>query len=209
MSVKTHLAESKQIKQDVSHTVKLPFRSKSLIEPHELFLLARPSQDVFLLPLIPWIEQGGSLLRVTLMYDLCDGLTIFKLNGRNEYRSPTTQNLATWRSVVNPRYHIVRHLDAKIELIIFFVSAITRKLSGVQENHLIGANFRDTIFFDSFVALSTCVIFAHQWKVQSEIRRNFGPEIEQFIFFCFSVLLKFLLLCLIVVSPLRWKERLV
>ena len=23
------------------------------------FLLARPSQDVFLLPLIPWIEQGG------------------------------------------------------------------------------------------------------------------------------------------------------
>ena len=33
-----------------------------------LFLLARPSQDVFLLPLIP--------LLVMLLYDLCDGLTI-------------------------------------------------------------------------------------------------------------------------------------
>ena len=52
-------------------------------------LLARSSQDVFLLPLIPWIEQGGSILLVTLLYDLCDGLTIFKLNGMSEYRSPT------------------------------------------------------------------------------------------------------------------------
>ena len=30
------------------------------------FLLARPSQDVYLLPFIPWIEQGGSKLLVTL-----------------------------------------------------------------------------------------------------------------------------------------------
>ena len=34
------------------------------------FLLSRPSQDVFLLPLIPWIEQRGSILLVTLLYDL-------------------------------------------------------------------------------------------------------------------------------------------
>ena len=40
------------------------------------FLLARSLQGVFLLPLIPWIEQGGSsLVLVTLLYDLCDGLT--------------------------------------------------------------------------------------------------------------------------------------
>ena len=36
------------------------------------FLLARPSQDVFLLlPLIPWIEQGGSvyfLLRYSMIF---------------------------------------------------------------------------------------------------------------------------------------------
>ena len=37
-----------------------------------LSLLARPSQDVFLQPLIPWIEQGDSIL----LYDLCDGLSI-------------------------------------------------------------------------------------------------------------------------------------
>ena len=41
-----------------------------------VFLLARPSQDVFLLPHIQRIEQGGSLLLVTLLYDLCDDLTI-------------------------------------------------------------------------------------------------------------------------------------
>ena len=35
-------------------------------------LLTRPSQDVFLLP---WIEQGGSILLVTFLYNLCDGLT--------------------------------------------------------------------------------------------------------------------------------------
>ena len=29
-----------------------------------------------LLPHIPWIEQGGSILLVTLLYDLFDGLTI-------------------------------------------------------------------------------------------------------------------------------------
>ena len=27
----------------------------------KLFLLARPLQDVFQLPLVPWIEQGGSV----------------------------------------------------------------------------------------------------------------------------------------------------
>ena len=41
-----------------------------------LLLLARSLQDVFLLPHIPWIEQGGSLLLVTLLYDLFDALTI-------------------------------------------------------------------------------------------------------------------------------------
>ena len=35
--------------------------------------------------LIPWIEQGGSILLVTLLYDLCVGLTIFMLNGRSDY----------------------------------------------------------------------------------------------------------------------------
>ena len=39
------------------------------------FLLARPLQGFFQLPLILWIEQGGSLLHVTLRDDLCDGLT--------------------------------------------------------------------------------------------------------------------------------------
>ena len=53
------------------------------------FFLAWPLQDVFLLPLIPWIEQGSRILLFTLLYDLCDGLTIFTLNGRSEYRSPT------------------------------------------------------------------------------------------------------------------------
>ena len=36
----------------------------------------RPTQDVFLLLLIPWLEQRGSILRVTLLYHLCDGHTI-------------------------------------------------------------------------------------------------------------------------------------
>ena len=40
------------------------------------FLLASLSQDVFLLPLIPRIEQGGSILLVTLLYDVFDRLTI-------------------------------------------------------------------------------------------------------------------------------------
>ena len=35
------------------------------------FVFARPSQDVFLLPHIPWIEQGGSILLVSLLYNLC------------------------------------------------------------------------------------------------------------------------------------------
>ena len=38
------------------------------------FLLAWPLQDDFLLPYIPWPEQGGSILLVTLLYDLFDGL---------------------------------------------------------------------------------------------------------------------------------------
>ena len=45
------------------------------------FLLAR--QNTFLLPLIPWIEQGGCILLVTLLYDLNDSLTM----GGSEYRS--------------------------------------------------------------------------------------------------------------------------
>ena len=39
-----------------------------------LFLLAKPSQDVFLLPLIPWIEQGGIVY--LLHFDLRDCLAI-------------------------------------------------------------------------------------------------------------------------------------
>ena len=40
------------------------------------FFSCWPSQDVFQLPLIPWIEQGGSILLVILLYyDLCDGLS--------------------------------------------------------------------------------------------------------------------------------------
>ena len=39
----------------------------------EFFLMARPSHDVFLLTLI---DHGGSILHITLLYDLCDGLTI-------------------------------------------------------------------------------------------------------------------------------------
>ena len=42
----------------------------------KVVLLARPSQDVSQLPLILWIEQGDSILLFTLIYDLCDGLTI-------------------------------------------------------------------------------------------------------------------------------------
>ena len=42
-----------------------------------LLLLARPSQDVFQPPLIPWIKQGGSsILLIKLLCDLCNGLTI-------------------------------------------------------------------------------------------------------------------------------------
>ena len=38
--------------------------------------LARSSQDVFLFPHIPWIEQQGSTLLVSLLYDLFDDHTI-------------------------------------------------------------------------------------------------------------------------------------
>ena len=41
-----------------------------------LLFIGRPLQDVFLLPLIPWIEQEGSILHVILLYDLSDVLTI-------------------------------------------------------------------------------------------------------------------------------------
>ena len=41
------------------------------------FLLTKPSKDAFLLPIIGGIEQRGSILLVTLLYDLCDGQTIF------------------------------------------------------------------------------------------------------------------------------------
>ena len=44
-------------------------------------LLAKPSQEVFLLPHIPWIEQGGSILLVTLLYRLFDDLTILSKMG--------------------------------------------------------------------------------------------------------------------------------
>ena len=44
-------------------------------------LLAKPSQDVFLQPHISWIEQAGSILLVTLLYDLCDDLTILRRLG--------------------------------------------------------------------------------------------------------------------------------
>ena len=40
-----------------------------------LLLLARPTQDVFLSPHIPWIEQGFSINIATLHYDLFNGLT--------------------------------------------------------------------------------------------------------------------------------------
>ena len=46
-------------------------------------LLARLSQDVFLLPLIPFIEQVGITLLVKLLYDLCDSLTILSYNGES------------------------------------------------------------------------------------------------------------------------------
>ena len=35
-----------------------------------LLALARPLKDVFLLSVIPWKEHGGSILLVTLLYDL-------------------------------------------------------------------------------------------------------------------------------------------
>ena len=43
----------------------------------DTFLLTKPSKDAFLLPIIGGIEQRGSILLVTLLYDLCDGQTIF------------------------------------------------------------------------------------------------------------------------------------
>ena len=46
-----------------------------------LLLLTRPSQDVILLLHNPHIEQGGSILLVTLHYDLFDGLTILGFVG--------------------------------------------------------------------------------------------------------------------------------
>ena len=42
-------------------------------------VMARPSLDVFLLPQIPWIEQGGCILFVMLLFNLCHGLTILGL----------------------------------------------------------------------------------------------------------------------------------
>ena len=38
--------------------------------------IPKPSQDVYLLPLIPLIQQWGSILLVELINGLCDGLTI-------------------------------------------------------------------------------------------------------------------------------------
>ena len=49
------------------------------------FFLARPAQDVFLLPLVPWLEQGGSLLLVILLYDLGYGRTINVFYFINKY----------------------------------------------------------------------------------------------------------------------------
>ena len=46
-----------------------------------LFLLARPSQDVFLLPHIPLIEHGGIMLLFMWLYDLFDGLSILSEMG--------------------------------------------------------------------------------------------------------------------------------
>ena len=55
---------------------------KNVMTVVNVFLLARPSPDIFLPPLIPWVEQGGSsILLVTLLFDLCDDLTIIVCKG--------------------------------------------------------------------------------------------------------------------------------
>ena len=49
------------------------------------FLLARPSQDVFLLHLIPCVGHGGRILLVALLNDdLFCGLANCNFNGRSE-----------------------------------------------------------------------------------------------------------------------------
>ena len=64
--------------------------------------LARPLQYVFLLQLIPWIEQGRSELLVMLLYDLCDGLTIFNLLTIN-----------VWNSILKTsRRHFLKNIHA-------------------------------------------------------------------------------------------------
>ena len=71
-------------------------RESWFVPIYKLVFLTRPSQDVFLLPLLPWIEQGSSILVVTLLYDLCDGLTILSyllvsLVGRRDYIFKATE----------------------------------------------------------------------------------------------------------------------
>ena len=40
-----------------------------------------PLEDVFILHFIIWIQQGGSILLVTLLNDICYGLTILGIMG--------------------------------------------------------------------------------------------------------------------------------
>ena len=59
----------------------------------DTFLLTKPSQYIFLLPLIPWIEHGGKIFLVT--WPTSGTLWFvwwphhFKFNWRSEYRLPT------------------------------------------------------------------------------------------------------------------------
>ena len=61
-------------------SVRISFRALRVVfcfsDLLNFFALAWPLQDVFLLPLILFIEQRGCILLVTLLYDLCNDLPI-------------------------------------------------------------------------------------------------------------------------------------
>ena len=65
---------------------KVCYQPNRVLLSRPTFLLARPSQHVFLVPIIPWIEEaGGSILHVALTLWSVRWPHHFKLNWRSDY----------------------------------------------------------------------------------------------------------------------------
>ena len=116
------------------------------------FLLAAPSQDVFLLPHIPYIGQGGSILLVhysmIIYLDNCllhlrrslSGENLFEqsLNGRKEERQTLKNDFVK----INATFS--RRLERSMLLMMMMISEMMRKMRRVQfnKNWIYRDNFR-------------------------------------------------------------------